>query len=44
MAFGAASKPFSRLLRSKGIVPIDPASSKEAVTYHALAKQKEDDY
>ena len=41
--FGAATKPFFRgLLWSEGVVPVDPAASKEAVPHHTLAKQKKD--
>jgi hypothetical protein len=32
------------MLRPEGVVPVDPAASKEAVTHHVLAKQKNDDY
>jgi len=35
---------FWDLLRPEGAVPIDPAASKEAVTYHTLAKHKKDDH
>jgi hypothetical protein len=31
------------LLLSDGAVPMEPAAFKEAVTHHALAKQKKDD-
>jgi hypothetical protein len=31
-------------LLSVGAVPVDPASFMEAVTHHALAKQKKDDH
>jgi hypothetical protein len=31
------------MLRPEGVVPVDPAASKEAVTHHILAKQKNDD-
>jgi hypothetical protein len=27
----------------EGTVPVDPATSKEAMMYHALGKQKKDD-
>jgi hypothetical protein len=32
------------LLLPDGAVPVKPAALKEAVTHHALAKQKKDDY
>jgi len=42
---GTATKTFLKcLLRPEGVVPVDPAASKEAVTHHVLAKQKNDDY
>jgi hypothetical protein len=31
------------MLRPEGVAPVDPAASKEAVTHHVLAKQKNDD-
>jgi hypothetical protein len=34
---------FACLLRPEGVVPVNPAASKEAVTHHVLAKQKDDD-
>jgi hypothetical protein len=34
---------FQCLLLSGGAVPVDPAAFMEAVTHHALAKQKKDD-
>ena len=34
---------FQCLLLSSGAVPVDPAAFMEAVTHHALAKQKKDD-
>jgi hypothetical protein len=35
---------FQRLLRPDGVVLVDPAALKEAVTHHVLAKQKNNDY
>jgi hypothetical protein len=35
---------FQCLLWLDGAVLVDPATSKEAVTYHAMAKQKKADY
>jgi hypothetical protein len=35
--------PFECMLRPEGVAPVDPAASKEAVTHHVLAKQKNDD-
>jgi hypothetical protein len=34
---------FESLLLSDGAVPVDPASSKEAVMLHALENQKKDE-
>ena len=35
---------FHPLLRPHGTVRVDPATSKEAVSHHALAKQKSEEY
>jgi hypothetical protein len=35
--------PFECMLRPEGVAPVDPAASKEAVTHHILANQKNDD-
>jgi hypothetical protein len=44
-AFRSRSRDsFLCLLWLNGAVPVDPATSKEAVMYHAMAKQKKADY
>jgi hypothetical protein len=42
-SFATATKTFQCLLWSEGAVSVDPAASKEAVTHHALEKEKKDD-
>jgi hypothetical protein len=43
LASESRPEPFAGMLRPEGVVPVDPAAPKEAVTHHILAKQKNDD-